>query len=617
MMLKIRRPTKKLLLMGAMFLTVLGVSSAANGTLMVNQITQVRGAAIADSSYTNGWQWIFDVTVPSNEPLLKLKFANWSNGSGFISAGNNMRYYSPSSVNASSTNSSISIGSGDTYAQPLLFATSSDLDLLTDGIQVKVYVETKIPIGISGNNFTSTYGVKSLAPAVESVADFPTGNINSPSSQSLNAEEDVVALWSRSISISTRDAKLKYLTLRKSGTAADSAFTNFTLYVDNVAVANASSLDVNGDINFDLNTSPIDLAVGSHQMVAKGTVSRTAAGSNARFTLQNDSKIVLEDGLLSGYSVIATTNNGSPANNLQSGLLSLNAGSMHSLNSISNPISDITAGAVNYPIATFRTVVKGDDLNVSNLSFRVNATDMVTEDSSNITLQNVTLYVNGVVIGTPQSIIFGNNFTYNNFSLPLGTSTIELRANMSTAGSVRYTGGSLSTSVIGGSLNAVSANAGNHVSTLSATGQTFAVVNADALLTSDPSNASFSTSSNLTSVRLGKFLLKAGTLEGLSVSGMRVNLTGELANKVANLVVKDENDDVVANVSSAGEINNISYSTSMNINEQKAFTLYIDIMASAVTGDAMSVSISVNATGAVSATPIPLGPVSGPTITIN
>jgi hypothetical protein len=43
------------------------------GSLSVSGYTPVKTAAVADDTFENGWQWYFNVTVPTNETLVKMK----------------------------------------------------------------------------------------------------------------------------------------------------------------------------------------------------------------------------------------------------------------------------------------------------------------------------------------------------------------------------------------------------------------------------------------------------------------------------------------------------------------------------------------------------------------
>lgn len=131
----------------------------ATGTLAVTSVEVTDSQATADGTFENGWKYTFNVTLPTNEPNLTMKFADWmmSTGSSTIPAGNNMRISSSQANNGGAT---VPITAANTYSAPPLTMTT-DLDPMMDGIQVKVVVEVKIPTGTTNGSYTTNYGVKS------------------------------------------------------------------------------------------------------------------------------------------------------------------------------------------------------------------------------------------------------------------------------------------------------------------------------------------------------------------------------------------------------------------------------------------------------------------------
>jgi hypothetical protein len=136
-----------------------GQVTAGNGTLQVTSIEQLDTNATADNTYQDGWKYVFNITVPSDETNLTMKFADWvrTGGNGAIATANNMRISSPQADNNSNT---ITISGADTYSTPALHITG-DLDPNMDGKQVKVTVEVKIPTGTTSGSYTTSYGVHS------------------------------------------------------------------------------------------------------------------------------------------------------------------------------------------------------------------------------------------------------------------------------------------------------------------------------------------------------------------------------------------------------------------------------------------------------------------------
>ncbi len=131
-----------------------------DGTLAVTSVDAIDTTATADNTYENGWKYVFHITMPSSEPHLAMKFADWINGSNAsstIPAGGNMRLSSAQSDNASTT---IPITAANTYSTPD-FNMTGDLDPVAPGRQVQVTVEVKIPVGTANGSYTTNYGVRS------------------------------------------------------------------------------------------------------------------------------------------------------------------------------------------------------------------------------------------------------------------------------------------------------------------------------------------------------------------------------------------------------------------------------------------------------------------------
>ncbi|MDD4400071.1 MAG: YDG domain-containing protein [Dysgonamonadaceae bacterium] len=132
-----------------------------DGSLAVTRISTTKSYGTADDTYPNGWAWVFDITVPTSEELLSMKFSNWISGEDTIATADNMRIYSAESSNASNSSSAIAITSAGTYSSDLTL--NADLNSSLEGRQVKVIVEMKIPEGSSGASYSASYGVNSAS----------------------------------------------------------------------------------------------------------------------------------------------------------------------------------------------------------------------------------------------------------------------------------------------------------------------------------------------------------------------------------------------------------------------------------------------------------------------
>lgn len=175
-------------------ISVAHTANAAEASLGVTQITAVKTSATADDTYTNGWSWVFDVTVPLNETLLQMKFADWVNGSNIISAAGNMRFYSAQATDAFDAPDALTIDQSNAYGTATMHLDSTkDLDLTKAGRQIKIVMDTKVPNGSGGGSYSSSYGINtSHDPSIPVAAGIITVSAASdnPSAFNISANAD-------------------------------------------------------------------------------------------------------------------------------------------------------------------------------------------------------------------------------------------------------------------------------------------------------------------------------------------------------------------------------------------------------------------------------------------
>ncbi len=135
-----------------------GVATSSQGTLEVTSITPIKTSATANGTYTDGWKYMFNITVPNNETHLSMKFADWMNttGSSTIPAANNMRISSSQADNGGAT---VPVTAANTYTVPTLNMVT-DMNPSLVGTQVQVLVEVSIPSTTVNGSYTTNYGVK-------------------------------------------------------------------------------------------------------------------------------------------------------------------------------------------------------------------------------------------------------------------------------------------------------------------------------------------------------------------------------------------------------------------------------------------------------------------------
>lgn len=128
------------------------------GELEVTSVETLDGTAVADGTYESGWKFRFNITVPTDENGVAMKFANWDidgAATDSIPAANNMRISSAQAV----SETPITVTAADTYTVPDM-EINEDLNPSLDGLQIQVLVEVKVPSGTANGSYTTSYGVR-------------------------------------------------------------------------------------------------------------------------------------------------------------------------------------------------------------------------------------------------------------------------------------------------------------------------------------------------------------------------------------------------------------------------------------------------------------------------
>jgi len=127
--------------------------------LGVTSIVASSTMATADDTFENGWSWVFNIRVPTNETQFKMEFSDFVNGADSIAAAGNIRFYSAQSSDSYSTSTATMITAANDYSDAITLDT--DLEPTTAGRQIKVIVEMKVPVGSAGGSYSASYGVSS------------------------------------------------------------------------------------------------------------------------------------------------------------------------------------------------------------------------------------------------------------------------------------------------------------------------------------------------------------------------------------------------------------------------------------------------------------------------
>lgn len=132
--------------------------------LAVTGIDTVRGNAIADGTFGNGWQWTLHFVIPDIENFFAMRFNDFfsASSSSTIPVANNIRIFSPQSSNASTTASAI-VATGNGYGPMLML--NGDTATTTPGRQIDLTVQMAVPAGTPTGTYSTTFGAQSTTTA--------------------------------------------------------------------------------------------------------------------------------------------------------------------------------------------------------------------------------------------------------------------------------------------------------------------------------------------------------------------------------------------------------------------------------------------------------------------
>jgi hypothetical protein len=113
------------------------------------------------ATFDTGWEWYIDLTIPTSEPTVKLKFGNLTGTGGTIAAASNVKYYSAHAIAGHTTSGTAIVAADNDYsATGLTFDATSDQDATTAGWQVRVKVQAQNPSSLGGS-FSTQFSVQS------------------------------------------------------------------------------------------------------------------------------------------------------------------------------------------------------------------------------------------------------------------------------------------------------------------------------------------------------------------------------------------------------------------------------------------------------------------------
>jgi len=453
-------------------------------------------------------------------------------------------------------------------------ANGSLIAVALTGVTASIPVSAVYPVsGASMSVFNAT-GIAQATSSVDTIGtNITAGAVNQ-------------TIWSTSLTQSQRAVYLKSLALKIIGSIPSNSIQNVKLFVAGVQVAQASGMDANSMITFDLTSAPYKIDSGRKFEVRADIVN----GSNRTFNvqLQNASDLQLID---SNYNVGITVGGSYPQ---ASGQFSVSKGSVIAQLDSSLADGNIVTGSTNVPLARYTLKAYGEDMKISSLVA-----------SSSDQLDNVALYANGVQIGSTQTISStSTSYTYNvgsSLIIPAGqVVTLEVRGDIKYNGTNATTSGvnTININLLAGSSNAQGSYSSelSPVPATSILSQTMTVVGGGLTAAENSSFITIATP-NTSNVRIGSYVLKADSSEAVRVTNLKVNIGGTVSatTTLSNLYtsVNGVSTNPVGLISTGD--NNFSVDFTIPANSSTIVDIYADVASVVVGGN--SATTTLTATG--------------------
>lgn len=352
--------------------------------------------------------------------------------------------------------------------------TMSGLNIPVNGsrtISVKADVANVVnadSLGIELTGFTAT----GQTPANVSIkgnemtyntANLPSVWVNSASQTifpaSVNVGTNGYTIWSSPIQVNIRAVSLKGANFRIVGSAPADALNNIRLYVDGVSAGNPATIAKIDDLNyamFDFSTNPVSLSSGTHTISLRADIVK---GASYVFivSLQQASDLVIFDPQV-GINIILKKNATTGYFTSAAGMISINSGRVSVVvdPAFQSATTSVSGGAVGTAIARFKVNTFNEDIKVFYISVSPNLSSCTPMCAG---LQNVTLFLNGLQIGSSQNWNGSGAMFFalgSPIILTVGTDNyIKIKADIKNLNGTNYTGGAVSAGLNVGFGNAI------------------------------------------------------------------------------------------------------------------------------------------------------------------
>ena len=499
-------------------------------------------------------------------------------------------------------------------------------------------------VGVRLNNYTvagqtaataSTLMGNVMSVASNSGLATVTINSNAVATPTIDAGTSNYTVWNATVNVAGRAVWLKAANFKVIGSAQADALQNARLIVDGAQVGASTMVNSLGNLSFDLSSAPVSLITGSHTIEVRADV---VGGASRTFyvSLQNAGDLMFTDSQFANVNITLTnsgTGNTAGAFSMNnSGTITIGSGTLSVSKDPAFTTTTITSGASNVVLGRYTLRAYGEAVKVMQVVVDV---DLSTGTTG---LQNITLFANGAQVGTSQNAAgfttwtsgddANTDLTFNLGSaliVPAGqTMNLEIRGDLQNAAGVAYAGTVTTDITI-----PVSQAQGQSSYTLYPSGS--ALTTPTTSVTSATTTATVAKSAGVTNqnvanntsgVKIGSFVIQAGTTEGLRVTNLAIAIaqvvgtatTGDIElTDISNLRLT-VNGTQLAGVSPQAS-NNFSVDMLIPSGATHTVDVYADIN-NATAGETITTTLTATARGATSNQTVSTSATTGQTMTV-
>ena len=485
-------------------------------------------------------------------------------------------------------------------------------DVAGNSGNIGIAIETASDVASSASTVTGAFPLNSNVMSIMTPADAlaTVALATSTTATTMKAGNTNTIVWSATAAIANKAVDFKQIAFKQIGSINADDLQNLSLYVDGTKVATAQLVD--NSLNFVF--SPVRLNTGSHTIDLKADIIKGSSRTFS-FSMQTAANSVFTD---TNYNVnVAPTGaalTAAPSFTISTGTLSLSSDASFST-------TEIIKTANNSTLSKFKLKAFGEDIKVNSLSTLLTVTNNIgLSATSTETVSDFAVFVDGVQVGSSQSITLASGTatypktfgTTNLFTVAAGhEAVVEIKGSLTLDTNTVLS--TLKADITG--LTAQGVTSYTTVSSVNANAnQTLTVTSGSLGIAKNTSMQDQNVSKNTSKVKIGSFVLSAGSAEGVDVSNIRVNMAGtaDYANNMSNLYIS-ENMTPIAPASS----NDFNVAFNVPVNSNKTIDVYADL-GEITSGTTTQVTLGVTYRTSVTKTFANTNatPVSGQTLTI-